>query len=269
MKKSVIKVVCSTALLVLGSGVAAQALATTWSFNGTATNTAGGVTSNASAWSNSVGSANVQLETATLNFYGSSGMGITNKDAPLANGGSGSGAGTDPGEGVTPEHSIDNNGRVDSVLFNFGSANRVNLTSTSFGWVQGDSDFSVWAYTGLAGTAPLANLTYSNLTSNGWSLVGNYNGGSSAGSKTFANSIYSSYWLVGAYSGTSTSGAIDAGNDYFKLYSVSGTSCVSGQAGCGGGGGHVPEPGTLLLLGIGLLGLMKISPKPALRKMAV
>jgi hypothetical protein len=186
---------------------------------------------------------------------------------------------TSSGEVTTsPQHAIDNNGAIETVLFSFSdsiggitSADKVNLTSVNFGWVyNGDSDFSVYAYTGSSAAPTPAGVSYTNLTTvaNGWTLVGSYNGGV-AGTYNFANSVYSSHWLIGAYNGIGGSSGLDTGDDYFKIASVAGNKCpTSGTlpAGCGGGGGGpsgVPEPGSLLLVGIGLLGLSRVSRRPA------
>ena len=79
-----------------------------------------------------------------------------------------------------------------------------------------------------------------------------------------SNTIYSSLWLVGAYN--PLNGAVNSaysGADYFKLGSITGSTCPPGSTatGCGGGGNSVPEPGSLAMLGMGLIGLLSIRKK--------
>ena len=257
---------------------AGSASATTWTFSNVSTGynkstgvfgeatvvgfdgaVSSGINGTATAWANTVGSTNVLLANAYLTPQSSSGLGITYNES------------TDEST-TSPDHAIDNVGRKESVLFSFSE--KVNLTNSYFGWIDTDSDFSVYAYTGT-GVGTVANFrygetaTYTNeLTDNGWTLVGNYAEASqtnnSGDDKSFGNSIYSSYWLIGAYNG---SGA-DSTGDYFKLKTVSGVKytppCTNGN--CGGGTtGQAPEPGTLLLMGAGLLGLRRINARRAVR----
>lgn len=207
---------------------AGNALASTWTFNHSGTHAQGGVTATATAWANTLGSANVQLASAYLSYTGSSRLGIRHADSESS---------------AAPHDAADNDARTESFLFSFA----------------GDPDFSVYAYTG-AGAGSIGGLTYSDLTRNGWTLVGHYNEASQSGnagdSKDFPNTLFSSYWLIGAYNGSNA----DSTNDYFKLASVSGLACSAnpGGQGCGGGSRSVPEPGTLLLVVLGLLGLVGV-----------
>ncbi len=236
---------------------AVPAHAATWTYSSTSPTTTSGLTATATAFS--AANNTTASITATTAYY-SGGLGVTSQGESTG----------------SPQHAIDNNGAIETVLFSFSdgvggitSADRVNLTSARFGWSTTDADFSVYAYTGT-GTPTVLGLTYSNLTSaaNGWSLIGHYNNSASSTAKTvnFANSVYSSAWLIGAYNGLTTTSGANFGNDYFKIASVTGTKCPTTGTlpqGCGNGGGGqpgggVPEPGTLFLMGAGLLGLTRL-----------
>lgn len=209
----------------------------------------------ATAWSNTAGTSNTGLESAFLSIWGASGLGVTNRDY--------TGTGADLNEGVSPEHSLDNNGRFDSVLLSFGS-DKIALESVDFGWASAtggyDTDFTVLYYDGT-GTPNLAGQTYTGLlgaasgASGGWKLLSSYNAGNGTSNpaavslgNTGATAKKSSYWLVSSYNSALGSAAgADMYDDYMKFAAISG-SVVRPPA--------VPEPGTmaLTLLGLGLLG---------------
>ena len=99
------------------------------------------------------------------------------------------------------------------------------------------------------------------MLTDGWQLIGNY-GNAQVGTTAVSTSVSSSYWLVAAYNsvfGGTCSGCSSAtgqssykGTDYFKLSGVAGS-----QPG-GGGGGSAPEPSTMALLGISMLGAVAL-----------
>lgn len=230
-----------------------------------------GVTSAvATAYSN-LGGTNSLLQRAYIGAYGA--MGVT--DAKTATGGAPTAA--DAGDFSSPNHAVDNSGNIDSILFSFTS-DKVNLTSFTTGYESGDADFTVLAYTG-SGIPNLSALTYGNtaagtgLLQNGWSLIANTNvNGAVSGGTThaFSNNVFSSYWLIGALN-TLVGGTQDGKSDYFKILSVSGCDCSTapkGTPGCGtsnNGGGGVPEPGTIFLMGAGLFGLTRLKAGRTMR----
>lgn len=182
--------------------------------------------------------------------------------------------------GAQPDHAIDNFGANEMVLLSFTKA--VNLTSLSMGYVSGDADFTVMAFNvngaagapnlGLdkSGTGGVNNSSWNALkaTSSGWTLIGDYQNSSKSATvnnvlqndKNFANNYYSSYWLIGAYNplvGVMSGFSADNTLDYFKLASVSGTVCTANSGNCGTTS-KVPEPGSLALVGLGLMGMIRI-----------
>lgn len=178
----------------------------------------------------------------------------------------------------SPQHALDNDGRYESFLLDFGSE-KLRLESVTVGWPTSgsyDTDFFVLAYTGSLPPV-LGSLTYANMKpENGWEVISVFsNPGDGTVSLDTSKNIYSSFWLIGAGGFTAGTGVtIDQtctsfkydgsckswkkNYDYLKVAGVGGTK--SGGGG-GGGGGSVPEPGSLALAGVAFLGLLGLRRK--------
>ncbi len=256
-----------------------------WGNTRTFTDNTVSATASALSGTGGTGGLNTQtLEAAYLPIW-SGGLGVYNKDAANP-----TNSERDTSEFVSPEHALDNEGRADSILLDFSSnSQKIRLDTASIGWTTSDSDFFVLAYTGAGAPTPVGS-TYANLT--GWTLVGNYsNQGTgvvnlaTAGNGSVINpnqpNIYSSFWLIGAGGFESGVGVTNdtttqsvcvryrsngscrtwgtktvTSYDYIKLAAVGGTTMNGG--GTGGGGGSAPEPGSLALAGLALLGMMGV-----------
>lgn len=189
------------------------------------------------------------------------------------------GTGSGASGGSNPLNSTANGGcggKIEGMLLNFGS-NKVNLTNLGIGYNSVNADASVWAYTGnnfnmatqtAAGSTSTTGTTAAAMA--GWTLVSNHDFGSGTGTQNTSGSIYSSYFMITTYFGAATS-TLTAANNSFKLNSFSVGVCTgAGQSLSGGssggtgaanngngatcGGTGVPEPGSLALVGLALVG---------------
>jgi len=211
----------------------------------------------AQAWSNTKGGTTQNpssgpLETAYLPAWGANGLGVQNRDMANLPGPTPSGLGDrgDGTEGSSPEHAIDNDQRLDSILFSFGG-DGVKLTGVEIGWKETDSDIFVLAYTSNAPLV-LGDLSYSALTSSGWDLIGNYSN-LATDTKTAVNAggVTANHWLIGTGCFTGTGSGVstcsDGKKDYVKLLALYGEP----------GDRKVPEPSSALLLAVAGAGLWR------------
>ncbi len=203
--------------------------------------------------------------TAWTNGTGQNGTSGTLQGAKMKLYSGGMGVHTSGEQYYAPNHAFDNSDGFETILLDFGPNNEVSLNEICIGYgsAEGyDTDLSIAAFTGN-GPVDLTGASYDTLLSNGWTDIAqlanlqnynmyNFNGG---GTK-------SRYWLIGAYNPAldSASQGWSTGNDFFKLEFVGGDvfDCPPGstQNGCGGNGGpggNVPVPGSLFLMGMGLL----------------
>lgn len=252
MKKKSLKIL--SAALMIGLSGAASAASTSWSFQSAATvedyvvpgyadrvreyggltytNGAGSsVSMNAFANTASGG----KIETAYLNYQGTSGLGVTSRDSASND------EVTTDGYLNNPQHSFDNQGAVESILFSFSSA--FTMEQLDIGWSTNDSDLQLYAYTSSNSfsTSTILGKDYSTLT--GWTKIGDFTGGSDP--RLTTNSTYSRYWLV-------TPGPASDKLDYIKLAGITGSYKPTTPPPSTG----VPEPESLALVGVALAGML-------------
>ena len=250
-----LKIMCAALALLAAGQVSAS---TTWTLASKYGSISSGVTvtavSNTGGTNNSANAVNngesQTIQSATwTNTYG----GISNADGCK----SGSYCDVRDLADNNVEHSIDNDQRYDMALLTFSEL--VKLTDLTLGWTTNDSDVTVMAYKG-SGKPTLIGKTYSELVGLGWDSIGNYSDMGTTTKSINDKGVFSSYWLIGAYNPLANpdGGKVTVNGkstyDYIKLASVSG--CSAKELGCTPPSNDAPEPGSMALFGLGLLGLV-------------
>lgn len=229
------------------TGSTNTALGATTTYSGAATSGGESVPSvTASAWASSTSSVSSDIQTAYLE-QSSGDLRVRAQGESTS----------------SPDHAMDNSGKFEAILFDFGAGNAIALDSVTLGWWSNDSDIAILAYTGgVAGYDPGAlfasgpSTSFASLPSNGWTLVGEYANIGTATTAVNATDVASRFWLIGA-AGLTGSG-YSGSPDYVKLSAIGTTNLTPPPP-----SNNVPEPASMALVGTALAGMFAMRRRKA------
>jgi hypothetical protein len=195
--------------------------------------TKGGEVLKATAYATNNNSGSGDFTKATINVY-DGGIGVKNAN--------------DGNETSSPNHSIDNSGKDDVVVFEFASSG-FDPESFMIGWKYGDADVRAWiGGDNLAAGYNFTGVGFSDLTSLGFTLF-TFNNVATDTAKNF-NTALTGHYLIFAPALYNTGGS-DSNYDYFKISQIAAQYAGPPPQ---QPDNPVSEPGTAALLGIALAG---------------
>jgi len=158
--------------------------------------------------------------------------------------------------GTSPNHAVDNYGRFDMVAFFFDEVVDITAASLRSIWTgshYGDTDISVWIGTETV----MPDLTGATLTSLDAMYGGHFDNTGPRETRTAyfnADGEAGNFLLIGAQMASADR------DDFFKIKAL---QAFAVEAPPDGGGGAVPEPSSMAVFGIGVLGIAALRRRRA------